>query len=291
MKYVIFLGGPQGSGKSTAAEFIQDCLLKTGVNVHLTKYAAPVYALHDLIQQFFEEQCGIPAKKKDGPLLQKAGTDIGRNHYGTEVWIDWMRRHLDSYFGKTDPSYPAVAVIEDVRFINEFELSEEYKAKGYKVTTIYFDAPLEDRKERVESFRENTSHQSEAELQQFIDRFEHKISTAGSVEDKNKRLAEIVDQLIEKVPPEKQFEDMVIFFNDALSWAQRELGMTANFGWEYDTETGNKKMKLLDVGPLSKSNTPELHAKAEAVRPVLEQAAEQTPQEVSNVLPTDGTGT
>lgn len=274
MKYVIFLGGKQGSGKSSAATYIEQECSKHGIVVHITKYAEPLYRLHDIVQGFFEQEMGIPKQKKHGPLLQQLGTNVGRELYGSDVWTNWMKRRIDSFFTQVGEDQPAVIVIEDVRFKNELDVRHVVTAEGHSAIGILFEAPFEIRKERVESFRNDVDHPSEKELDSFSHEFDHKIDTSGDEASKIEALDKILKEFVKPVPPEKYLESVVSFFNEALLDVQTNLKVTANFGWEYDQGTGLKKMKLLDVGPVIEANTESAKQYADAYKPTLEAVSE-----------------
>ncbi len=274
MKYVIFLGGKQGSGKSSAATEIERVCADVGLVTNITKYAEALYRLHDVVQDFFEQEMGIEKQKKHGPLLQQLGTNIGRNLYGEDVWTRWMVRRIKSFFSHVSEDQPAVIIIEDVRFRNELEVSKLLKEEGYETLSILFEAPFEVRKSRVESFRVDVDHPSEKELDSFSHEFDHRIETSGDEKDKSEAIKALLKQFIKPVPPEKYIEAVVQFFNEALLDVQTNMKITANFGWTYDTKTGLKKMTLLDVGPVIATNTEELKKAAEAHTPALEAAAE-----------------
>lgn len=116
---IIGLMGAAGSGKSTAATYL------------LTRYGATIYSLagplKELVKRAFElshEQVwGTQAEKEAvdprynvSPrwLLQRIGTEGCRAVLGKDVWTDAL-------IGKIEDDQPVVAVIEDVRFVNEAE--------------------------------------------------------------------------------------------------------------------------------------------------------------------------
>lgn len=114
---IIGLMGAAGSGKSTAAKYLAE------------KFQGKRYSLADPLKEiamrtfgFSREQCyGTQAQKETvdprygfSPrwLLQRLGTEGCRAVLGESVWTDALLRRIA--FEK-----PALAIVEDVRFINE----------------------------------------------------------------------------------------------------------------------------------------------------------------------------
>lgn len=117
---VILLTGKMQSGKDTAAAYLHDRYLFTR-----RKFAAPLYSMlctmygdiiHDVNYAYIEAR-----KTERAPLtnltwremLQTLGTEWGRTHVNTDIWVDLAREIVAA-------AYPAQVVISDCRFINEW---------------------------------------------------------------------------------------------------------------------------------------------------------------------------
>lgn len=247
-KTVIFLGGEQGSGKSTAAEFIQQTLHKSGFTPTIMKFADTVYELHHVIDRSMSRILGRDPSKKKGELLQIIGTEIGRNMYDKDIWVKATEKKIKEFNHDFD-EIQTVIIVEDVRFKNEFDLCAKLNSEGIKAISIYFSAPEAVRKERVESFRANTSHPSELELSTFKHLFQYHIDTSDTLEGKNEALLHIINtnSLIPDAKGSLQVE--VDLFNELLCMWEDRTGHGANFEWFYET-SGKKRLRIKDVAPI-----------------------------------------
>lgn len=118
---VIGLLGPAGAGKSTVAQHLID------------KYGAKKYSLAGPLKSiarefgFTEEQLYGTQEQKEAidprygmscrQFLQKLGTEGCRKHLGEDVWVNALLRSIRGDAARI--TAPPIAVIDDVRFINE----------------------------------------------------------------------------------------------------------------------------------------------------------------------------
>ncbi len=119
MTLVLGLMGAAGAGKSTVAKYLEE---RFAGSVKRYSLADP---LKELVMRAFDlryEQCyGTQAQKETTDprysvsprwLLQRIGTEGARAVLGDSVWTDACLR-------KIERESPPVAIIEDVRFVNE----------------------------------------------------------------------------------------------------------------------------------------------------------------------------
>lgn len=71
-------------------------------------------------------------------LLQKLGTDVGRNMIGENVWVNIMARKIDDHRGAGHP-----VVVTGVRFRNEVAMIEELGGRAVWVDRPGIQAPTE----------------------------------------------------------------------------------------------------------------------------------------------------
>ena len=266
MGKIIFLGGEQGSGKSTAASFIADTLESMGESTYIMKFADTIYKFHNAIEAEFAEAAMIPKSPKRGKLLQILGTDIGREIYGEDIWVNLTKRRITDIWSKRPNE---IIIVEDVRFDNELMLCPLLKSVGHEAISIYFEAPVELRKERVEGFRENTAHRSEAELSGIKDKFTHKVRTDRSMSEKNADLLSILTS--EKLVPSpiNALQSVVALFNQSLHEWSQAFGHGANFEWRYD-DNGNKHLAVKDCAPINLLPKDLVAVQVEAVQNIME---------------------
>lgn len=250
MKKAIFLGGTQGSGKTTGATFITNQLADGQWNFEIIKYADPLYEITRIVDRFFCRLVGRDPEAKNGKLMQKLGTDIGRELYGEDVWVNEAKKRADAVAEEAkacDQSH--VVIFEDVRRENELMLKELFREAGYDVVSILFEAPLDVRKARAESFRPDTSHKSESELETLRDRFDYIIETSGDIALKESKLKEILKSIGIEFNPRSLLEDSVKIFNDCLEAWEETTQCGANFEWYYDAG-GRKRLRIRDCAPV-----------------------------------------
>ena len=131
---LIGLSGAAGSGKSTAAQYLQDAH-----HYHRKRFAQPLKdALRRILQgamvddhtiermiegDLKETPATVLLGKTPREAMQTLGTEWGRNCIGGDFWVNLMRHALDT------SKRGSLIVIEDVRFHNEVRLIRAYGGK------------------------------------------------------------------------------------------------------------------------------------------------------------------
>jgi hypothetical protein len=243
----IFLGGPQGSGKTTAAKTIQDILLLNDWEVHVIKFADPIYYLANAFEELLAPMVGrTPNVTQVQSILQDIG-DTGRKYYGNSAWVEFAKSRA---FGFAQSQADVCIIFEDVRKRPELDLSKEFEAVGFKSVSMYFDATEETRKARLgPKYRANTSHSTESEVQEFKGQFTQTIDTNGSEDSKNEAIGKLLKDAGFYLPEAKQLADIVDAFNHHLTVWSKSNRFGANFEFSYDN-TGYKKLKVKDAAPI-----------------------------------------
>jgi len=251
-KAAIFLGGPQGSGKTTAAEFLAGMLLLNDWHVEVIKFADPIYRIAEGIENSLAPVVGRrPSVKDNSGILQDIG-DIGRERYDQKLWITLAKLRAEAVVKSCEASGASCCVIfEDVRKKGELDLATELELQGFEGFSVYFEASEETRKARLGSkYRANTSHSTETEVQEFKANFAHTVSTDTVQTSKEAHLAKIVKDRGFCLQPSKQLADIVEAFNHHYSqWSQTNK-FGANFEFAYEPTTGMKSLKVRDCEPV-----------------------------------------
>lgn len=181
---IVKISGKQGSGKtSIARELVTRFNLKNDWEAFELRFAGGLYQMHNQIRDTFRFY-GVDAPEKDGELLQMLGL-WARKKYGEDVWVKMCSgaitnlRETRIAYADDNPNYDLVnllIVISDCRFRNEFDLYPE-------ALRVRLECPEEIRKTRAESWRDNTDHQSETDLDAHSEAglFDLKLKTDGSL--------------------------------------------------------------------------------------------------------------
>lgn len=98
---------------------------------------------------------------KDSEFLQLWGTDIRRNFWGRNYWVNKLRKKLLALERETEGQ--KIIFITDVRFKNEYNLIKEWN--GYYVDVVRLS---EDGAKRFIAPDRNPQHESETELDDVI---------------------------------------------------------------------------------------------------------------------------
>lgn len=131
---LIGLSGAAGSGKSTAASYLNEAHgyqrkrfaqpLKDALRRMLIEALVDDHTIERMIEGDLKE---VPARvllnKTPRQAMQTLGTEWGRNCIGDDFWVNLMRHALDT------SKRGALIVIEDVRFDNEAALIRAYGGK------------------------------------------------------------------------------------------------------------------------------------------------------------------
>ncbi len=168
LKYAIILvSGPQGSGKSTISrELVQSLEKKKDWEAIELQFASAIYQMHNAIREYMRG-LGFKTPDKMGDLLQYLGTDFGRKNFGDDVWVQCVRSVIRNIMTTRDQLQThaeaqgikenLAIVISDCRFRNEFDAFPE-------ALRVRLEAPEMIRKARTDSWRDNTAHASEVDL-------------------------------------------------------------------------------------------------------------------------------
>ena len=160
--HIVMLSGPQGSGKSTLARaLIEHHLRKKDNQAVELRFAKVIYDIHDSVLVIMRSY-GINVPTKDGELLQLLGTEWGRKKYGDDVWVKATKKYIDACIEQNAEKNVGelLLIVSDCRFKNEFEALPE----ALRVRLI---ASEEVRRKRTDSWRENTNHPSETDLDEY----------------------------------------------------------------------------------------------------------------------------
>jgi thymidylate kinase len=162
---IIMVSGKQGSGKSTLVTELAAYFTKLQMPIRVVRFAGAIYEMHDACRSILKKyKIGgqYDYSKKDGPLLQLLGTEWGRNTIYKGIWVDCVR-NLISDISKYAPE--TVFLIEDLRFKDEFTMCDS-------ALKIRLECDREIRKQRCSMWRDNETHQSETDLDDWLDRFD-----------------------------------------------------------------------------------------------------------------------
>ena len=183
---IIILSGKQGSGKTTIMEKLMEEARESGVFCKNVILADTIYKIHDFAIDLLKQR-GIERNiVKDGKLLQLLGTEWGRTTLGEDVWVKCLMGQIEGIEEarrvSLDRSY-ALYIISDCRFKNEFDGIEGYKVR--------LEASTECRKARCSQWRDNDTHISETDLDEY--------AAAGkfdlTVDTENNEIQSCVDQI------------------------------------------------------------------------------------------------
>lgn len=180
---VIAISGKMGSGKTTIANTLHE-LMHDDQNVMLTfKFAQPIYSLSDMVWNFIESRSSYKRPQpKDGWLLQTLGTNFGRDRISETIWAEICIHEILSWKAMwesmTRPPQQIVALIDDLRFENEFDMLSQFE----NVYRFRLECPTDIRKERCEAWRDDT-HASEIGLDEYAKRgkFDLTLHTDGGI--------------------------------------------------------------------------------------------------------------
>lgn len=162
---LIMVSAKQGGGKSTLCDGLEKVL----PNVGRTRFAKVLYEIHDAVLKIMRDY-GFNMTL-DKRLLQLIGTEWGRNHVHNEVWVMCFRAQID----KLKAEGKEFIICDDLRFRNEFD--------AFDCIKIRLECPEEVRKTRCSQWRDATTHQSEIDLDQWVDKFDLVIDTSTASEE------------------------------------------------------------------------------------------------------------
>lgn len=280
VKFILGISGKQGSGKSTLSKGFSELVSERwGLRVLNLAFADPIYDIHDSIQDYMGG-FSIESLEKNGPLLQRVG-DLGKAIYGDDIWARLFQTSVEDIHMKDGDD--VVLVVDDIRFPRE---AETVRGTAYKLGISSFlvrlSADESIRKERCDSWRDDTSHASETALDQYgagtfhtgpVKVWDLEIDTGSQVAERTlTQVTEATQDMLNLVDPEKVRMELALeSLNDTLLWLKgRKKG--ANFKWIYTPE-GTKKLDLISIDPivpLDKNQEELIAAKAKEVLEKLE---------------------
>jgi len=178
----IYFCGKAGAGKTYSCEYI-----KSKYGFVQAKFAYPVY-------QICRDYFGMANKNRK--LLQFLGTDIGREHIDTNLWVErflqdtWMVEETAKKLYNKSIKFCS----DDVRFPNEHEALKEEGWVG-----IYLDVPDAVRIARLtgrdgDAQVHTLQHTSETSLDSFKDEL-IKVDASGSLDQTYQRLEETLEYI------------------------------------------------------------------------------------------------
>lgn len=167
---IILISGKQGSGKTSLSESLMTRL----ESVAGTKFAQVLYEMHYAVLKI-ANRCGFDIKL-DKRLLQILGTEWARG-IDQNFWVKCAIKEVEKFYAEGFK----LVIIDDCRFKNEFELEGAIK--------IRLECPAEVRKERCSQWRDNENHQSEIDLDDWVDRFDLVINTEHTTKEETLNLA------------------------------------------------------------------------------------------------------
>lgn len=169
----ILISGKQGSGKTTTALALSKALnQKKNHEARVLKFASTLYLMHDAVRYILEKNIKVPCVnnylksiKIDATLMQLLGTDWARQTIYSGIWVDISRNETLNYFNYHRPArnYHRVAIFDDVRFMNEFNIDLPHKIN------VRLVCDQKTRKSRAEKWRDNETHPSETDLDVYED--------------------------------------------------------------------------------------------------------------------------
>jgi len=202
--YVFLLSGKKRSGKNTVADIIKKYYFDYKNDLKEYAYADKLKkAVMEIFDLSYDQLYGdskeenthvkwsyltdaIRAKYKDKQekseyltvreLMQIVGTDVFRESFYPEIWVDSLWRQITQ-------ENPKMAIITDARFVNEIERAREIeKEHDLKVFSISVVRP---------SLESNDDHKSENQLNLY-NGYDSVIVNNGSLEDLESKVFSIL---------------------------------------------------------------------------------------------------
>lgn len=163
MVQIILLSGKQGSGKTTLQKaLIKNLENKKGLRTHVVNFADPLYEMHNFCVGKLE---ALGVKRdivKDGPLLQLLGTEWGRKTVDENIWVKTLQGQINFILERQGRGYDKnVFIVGDCRFKNEL--------LGLpSALRVRLECDRDARKERCSMWRDNETHPSEIDLDDWV---------------------------------------------------------------------------------------------------------------------------
>lgn len=187
---MILISGPQGSGKTSLQEALETLIYPNPRTRAIPlNFADPIKYMHDFCRNILRD-AGItpPHEVKDGDLMQLLGTEWGREKVGPNVWVDHLRGRINKTLELASLNrIEYIFIVADCRFRNEFD--------GFPdALRVRLACPQEIRKTRASMWRENITHPSEIDLDEYSleGKFDLNFATGGPNAIPSKEIAEQV---------------------------------------------------------------------------------------------------
>lgn len=177
MNKIILLSGKQGSGKTTIMNTLSTHFKAEGHRVVPVIFADTIYRIHDFAIDLLKQRGIERPLVKDGKLLQLLGTEWGRQTIGENVWVDCLKGEIAAHEKElTGEEVPTIFLVSDCRFKNEFDGIEAFKVR--------LEASKEVRKARCSQWRDNDTHPSEVDLDEYsrLSKFHCYVDTEGRID-------------------------------------------------------------------------------------------------------------
>lgn len=183
---ILAFTGKMGAGKSTAAKQLE----KLGYYVTVSKFAAPLYDIQELIYRRIESVVRRDHTfEKDRKLLQLLGTEWGRS-LDEDLWVKLWKQDVQQLENRLKDKPNHVIVVDDCRFDNE---AQAVLDKGGYIVNIRCDGVAHTT--RSVHGRDSLTHASERGIS---NRFVlATLENSGTVEELKENLKNIM-KLIEK---------------------------------------------------------------------------------------------
>jgi len=163
---IILLSGKMGSGKTETAKLLKAHLVKEGKPCQQFSFAWPIKEVYAACSGVLTGY-GIPMEEKDRNFLQLVGDEWGRRCKDPDIWVKCAK----NWYGWVERDSGSIAVIDDLRYQNEFAAFSEEKALFVRLT-----CPDEIRKTRCSRWSDKP-HKSETDLDEWEHKFDLVINT------------------------------------------------------------------------------------------------------------------
>jgi phosphomevalonate kinase len=163
-KMIYGFSGKMGTGKNYICEnmFLPIIKHETGKDVLQLAFADQI-KVNVMTKYNLTKEDVCDKKSADvRHLLQKEGTEEGRDKLGTNIWVNYLDKWIDLHRSRGIEHF----LITDVRFINEVEY---IKSKGGRVIRIEAEERNRERLERENNGEHIRQHRSETELDTYTD--------------------------------------------------------------------------------------------------------------------------
>lgn len=187
MNKIILISGKQGSGKTTLSQNLTLSLRQKGFEVTQMKFADILYEMHDAVKEVAAKY-NIPCDAKMGNLLQYLGTDLFRSK-NPNVWADSLAERVRNALSFKPEKH--IILVDDCRFKNEFScLPEAFK--------IRLECSKEMREKRCQGWRDNDSHESEVNLDDYAEMGLFDLNLNTEDENQEETLEYVLNKLFQK---------------------------------------------------------------------------------------------